>query len=68
MRRGCGLSLVLFEPMIVIAEAGSCRVHDLAAVIGVSAGGASKLVDRIEAAGYCQRLPNPDDRRSPWSG
>jgi MarR family transcriptional regulator, organic hydroperoxide resistance regulator len=64
MRRGCGLSLVLFEPMVVIAETGSCRVHDVAVALGLSAGGASKLVDRLEAAGYCRRLPNPGDRRS----
>jgi MarR family transcriptional regulator, organic hydroperoxide resistance regulator len=61
---GCGLPLVLFEPMIVIAETESCRVHDLATVLGVSTGSASKLVDRIEAGGYCRRLPNPGDRRS----
>jgi len=30
----------------------------------VATGGTSKLVDRIEASGYCRRLPNPDDRRS----
>jgi MarR family transcriptional regulator, organic hydroperoxide resistance regulator len=64
MRSGCGLPLVLFEPMIVIAETESCRVHDLATVLGVSTGSASKLVDRIEAGGYCRRLPNPGDRRS----
>jgi MarR family transcriptional regulator, organic hydroperoxide resistance regulator len=64
MRRGCGLALMLFEPMAVIAETGSCRVHDLAIGLGLSAGGASKLVDRLEAAGYCRRLPNPGDRRS----
>jgi DNA-binding MarR family transcriptional regulator len=27
-------------------------------------GAASKVVDRVEAAGHCVRLPNPDDRRS----
>jgi MarR family transcriptional regulator, organic hydroperoxide resistance regulator len=64
MRRGCGLSLVLFEPMVVIGETSSCRVHDVANLLGVSAGSASKLVDRIEAGGYCRRLPNPGDRRS----
>ena len=35
--RGCGSSLVLFEPMVVIAETGSCRVHDLAVALGLSA-------------------------------
>jgi DNA-binding MarR family transcriptional regulator len=64
MRRSCGLPFILFEPMSVIAQTGRCRVHDLANVLGISAGGASKLVDRIEAAGYCLRLPNPGDRRS----
>jgi DNA-binding MarR family transcriptional regulator len=58
------LPLVLFESMTVIAEAENCRVHDLAAGLGVSAGGASKLVDRLGAFGYCRRLPNPGDRRS----
>jgi len=28
------------------------------------AGGAGKLIDRIEASGYCRRRPNPADRRS----
>jgi DNA-binding MarR family transcriptional regulator len=32
--------------------------------LGITAGGTSKLVDRIEASGYCRRLPNPADRRS----
>jgi MarR family transcriptional regulator, organic hydroperoxide resistance regulator len=59
-----GLSLVLFKSMTAIADAESCRVHELAAGLGVSAGGASKLADRLCALGYCQRLPNLDDRRS----
>ncbi len=32
--------------------------------LGITTGGTSKLVDRIEASGYCRRLPNPQDRRS----
>jgi DNA-binding MarR family transcriptional regulator len=59
-----GLPVVLFDAMSVIAEAERCRVHDLAAGLGVSVGGASKLVDRLEALGNCRRLPNPGDRRS----
>jgi MarR family transcriptional regulator, organic hydroperoxide resistance regulator len=64
LRQDAGVVLVLFEPMAVIAETDSCRVRDLAAQLGVSAGGASKLVDRLEAGGYCRRYPNPRDRRS----
>jgi DNA-binding MarR family transcriptional regulator len=64
LRRDTGLPLVLFEPMSVIASRGACRVYDLALDLGVSSGGASKLVDRLEARGYCRRRPNPGDRRS----
>jgi MarR family transcriptional regulator, organic hydroperoxide resistance regulator len=60
----CGLPLIWAELLSVIATAEPCRVHDLSAQLGLSAGGASKLVDRIEAAGYCRRRPNPGDRRS----
>jgi MarR family transcriptional regulator, organic hydroperoxide resistance regulator len=41
-----------------------CRVYDIARELGITTGGTSKLVDRIEASGYCRRLPNPADRRS----
>jgi MarR family transcriptional regulator, organic hydroperoxide resistance regulator len=64
LRAEFGLSAVLFELMTAIAGTPGCRVHDLAAELGVSAGGASKLVDRLEALGLCRRQPNPSDRRS----
>jgi len=64
LQRETGLPLVLFEPMSVIAGRNACRVYDLATDLGVSSGGASKLVDRLEARGYCRRRPNPGDRRS----
>jgi DNA-binding MarR family transcriptional regulator len=59
-----GLPLTHFEPMSVIDRIAGCRVYDIANELGITTGGTSKLVDRIEASGYCQRLPNPDDRRS----
>jgi DNA-binding MarR family transcriptional regulator len=59
-----GLPLTHFEPMSVIDRLSGCRVYDIASELGVTTGGASKLVDRIEAGGYCRRLPNPADRRS----
>jgi DNA-binding MarR family transcriptional regulator len=59
-----GLPLTHFEPMSVMDRLPNCRVYDIAAELGITTGGTSKLVDRIEASGYCRRLPNPDDRRS----
>ena len=64
LRAEFGLPLTHFEPMSVIARIPGCRVYDIAAELKITPGGASKLVDRIEASGYCRRLPNPDDRRS----
>jgi MarR family transcriptional regulator, organic hydroperoxide resistance regulator len=58
------LPLTHFEPMSVIDRLPACRVYDIAAELCITTGGTSKLVDRIEASGYCRRLPNPDDRRS----
>jgi DNA-binding MarR family transcriptional regulator len=59
-----GLPLAHFEPMSVIDRIPGCRVYDIARELGITTGGISKLVDRIEASGYCRRLPNPADRRS----
>src|SRR5271170_5196311 len=64
LKREFGLPLTHFEPMSVIARLPGCRVYDIAAELGITTGGTSKLVDRIEASGYCRRLPNPADRRS----
>ena len=64
LRADCDLPLSRFAPMQVIARNGSCRVHDIADELSMTVGGTSKLVDRIEASGYCTRSPNPGDRRS----
>jgi DNA-binding MarR family transcriptional regulator len=64
LRGELGLPLVLFESMDAIAEVEICRVQELATGLGVTAGSASKLADRLCALGYCRRLPNPGDRRS----
>jgi len=58
------LPLTHFEPMSVIDSLPGCRVYDIATELGITTGGTSKLIDRIEANGYCRRLPNPADRRS----
>jgi MarR family transcriptional regulator, organic hydroperoxide resistance regulator len=64
LKRDFDLPLTHFEPMSVMDGRPGCRVYDIAGELGITTGGASKLVDRIEASGYCRRLPNPADRRS----
>jgi MarR family transcriptional regulator, organic hydroperoxide resistance regulator len=64
LRSEFNLPLTHFEPMSVIDRLGGCRVYDITNELGITTGGASKLIDRIEEDGYCRRRPNPDDRRS----
>ncbi|MDQ1179452.1 MULTISPECIES: MarR family winged helix-turn-helix transcriptional regulator [unclassified Rhodococcus (in: high G+C Gram-positive bacteria)] len=61
----CDLHLTWFEILRLLdAHDGGVRVQDIAAEFAITVGGTSKVVDRIEAAGYCARRANPDDRRS----
>jgi MarR family transcriptional regulator, organic hydroperoxide resistance regulator len=59
-----GITLPFFEFMQIISRRPSCRVQDIAAELSITVGGTSKIVDRLEAAGYCARHANPSDRRS----
>ncbi len=64
LRRDNDLPLGQFMPMRVIAGTPGCRVLDVSAQLRITVGAASKVVDRVEAAGLCVRRPNPQDRRS----
>ena len=64
LRADCDLPLHHFEPMQIMLRHSACRVQDIADELVITVGGTSKLVDRIEASGYCRRRANPDDRRS----
>jgi DNA-binding MarR family transcriptional regulator len=64
LRSDCNLPLGRFEVTRVIARHGRCRVQDIADELAITIGGASKIVDRLEASGYCGRRPNPEDQRS----
>ena len=64
LRREHEVPLSWFEPMQVMDRVPDCRVADIAEALSITVGGASKLVDRIEHAGWCRRAPNPNDARS----
>ena len=64
LRRDHDLALSWFEPMQVIDATPGCRVIDIAEALSITIGGTSKLVDRVENAGWCERSPNPHDGRS----
>lgn len=52
------------EVLRVVVTTPSCRVQDVARALSITVGAASKLVDRLEAAGLCRRRAHPDDRRA----
>ena len=64
LRRDHDLALSWFELMQVMDSTPGCRVIDIAEALSITIGGTSKLVDRIQNAGRCERSPNPDDGRS----
>jgi DNA-binding MarR family transcriptional regulator len=66
LREEHGLPLAFFWPLYVVGRSSerSLRVGELAEAIGLTVGGASKIVDRIERDGLLRREPDPDDRRA----
>jgi DNA-binding MarR family transcriptional regulator len=64
LRQDCGLHLTWFEIMQFLGHQPGRRVQDIATEFAITVGGTSKVVDRIETAGYCRRVPHPADRRS----
>ena len=64
LRKDHDLPLSWFEPMQVMDRIPHCRVADISEALSITVGGVSKLVDRIEHTGWCDRAPNPNDARS----
>jgi len=61
-----GLSLAFFEVLYAIGQADvqSLRVGDVAQALKITGGAASKLADRVVAAGLVRRELDADDRRA----
>ena len=61
-----GLSVISFEALYDLSEASGQRlqVRQLAARLGISRAGTTRLVDRLERAGYVERHACENDKRS----
>lgn len=64
LRAETDVPLGRFEALLVLQRLGPCRILDVSRELGLTVGGTSKLIDRLETGGLCARRPNPDDRRS----
>ena len=59
-----GLHLTDMQCINVLELAGPTTPGDLARSTGLTTGGVTVMLDRLEKAGYLKREPNPQDRRS----
>lgn len=64
VQSGHGVPLTWLEILQTIDAKPGCRVLDITRTLAITVGGASKIVDRVERAGLCHRVPNPADARS----
>src|SRR5262245_24811116 len=58
-----GLHTTDLECLDLIVMRGRTSAGELAAATGLTSGAMTALLDRLEAAGYIVRTPDPDDRR-----
>ena len=65
LEQRCGIPHTWFEVLLRIARADGGRVSmgQLAQQVALTSGGVTRLVDRMIAAGYVERVPCPSDRR-----
>ncbi|MFC3739549.1 MarR family winged helix-turn-helix transcriptional regulator [Paractinoplanes deccanensis] len=64
LKRDHDLPLSSFETLWVLRERETARIGDLARELRITMGGASKLADRVRAAGLIERTTDPGDRRA----
>lgn len=61
----CGVSHLMFEVLLILGRAGDAGLpmRSIAQEQVLTTGGATRLVDRMEAAGLVERSGDPADRR-----
>lgn len=70
LHENCGISGAWFEVLLRLGRSPDHRLtmSELALQLAITSGGATRLVDRVEAAGYVERCACPEDRRVQWVG
>jgi DNA-binding MarR family transcriptional regulator len=68
LERSCGISGPFFEVLLRVGRSPDSRLNmsELAAQLGLTSGGTTRLVDRAVAAGLVERASCPTDRRVQW--
>lgn len=65
LERSCGITLTRLEVLLRLSSAprGELTMGELARAMNLTSGGATRVVDRMIAAGEVERRPCADDRR-----
>lgn len=63
LRGFLGITLSEMHALLALWDGGRCSMSDLAERVDMSRAALTTLADRIEAAGYVERTPDPTDRR-----
>jgi DNA-binding MarR family transcriptional regulator len=58
-----GLTESDVEALEVLLDSGSATAGRLSEVMGLTTGAVTRVIDRLEQAGYVRRVPDPTDRR-----
>ena len=68
LEQSCGISGPFFEVLLRVGRSpgGRLNMSELAAQLGLTSGGTTRLVDRAVAAGIVERESCPTDRRVQW--
>ncbi|MEU5866379.1 MULTISPECIES: MarR family winged helix-turn-helix transcriptional regulator [unclassified Nonomuraea] len=61
--KACGLGATDLYALNVLELAGPMTPGELGTRTGLTTGPTTRLIDRLEQAGYVRRVPAPDDRR-----
>ena len=68
LHTNCDISGAWFEVLLRLGRSPDDRLtmSELAQQLAITSGGATRLIDRVEAAGYVERCACPSDRRVQW--
>ncbi|WP_157887704.1 MarR family winged helix-turn-helix transcriptional regulator [Frondihabitans sp. PAMC 28766] len=58
------VSLTDFQALVFLSEKNGMAPKEVGAILGITTGAMTALIDRLEGAGYVVRRPHPTDRRS----
>lgn len=64
-----GITIGVYEALLRLARApeGHLTINELGEAMDLSSGGATRLVDRLVAENYVERVGCPSDRRVSWA-